>query len=83
MFKGTINAARVYPREIIKRALELNAVWLILVHNHPSADCRPSQEDEQLTQQLQSILTILNMGIIDHLIVGGGEVFSFAENGKL
>ena len=83
MFKGTVNATRIYLREIVKRALELNAVWLILAHNHPGADCKPSQVDEQSTQQLQSVLTTLNMGIVDHLIVGGGEVFSFAENGKL
>lgn len=83
MFRGTVDKTAVYPREIVKRALELNAVHIILVHNHPSGDCRPSYADEQLTQQLKSTLDILNIGIIDHLVVGGSEIFSFAEHGKL
>lgn len=83
MFKGTVNQVEVYPREIVKRALELNAVAVILLHNHPTGDCRPSQVDELLTQQVKLAFDILHINVLDHLIVGGSEVFSFSENGKL
>ena len=83
LFKGTVNQVEVYPREIVRRALELNAVAVILVHNHPTGDCRPSQGDELLTKQVKLAFDILHINVLDHLIVGGSEVFSFAENGKL
>ena len=83
MFRGTVNQSAIYPREIARRALELNAVSLILIHNHPSGDCRASVEDECLTHQIKSTFAILDIKIVDHFIIGNNKVFSLAENGKL
>ncbi len=83
MFQGTINSVGVYPREIAKRAFELNAGAVVLVHNHPSGCYEPSISDERLTDELKVAFKLLEIQIIDHLIVAGKNVYSFAENGKL
>lgn len=80
---GTINQATVYPREIIKKALDLNASAMILAHNHPSGHCEPSDSDKALTSQLKIALEHLNIKILDHFIVGDGVVFSFKEHGLI
>lgn len=83
LFKGTINQATIYPREIAKRALAHNAESMILVHNHPSQDATPSDQDRWITQRLKSAFEFLEIRIIGHLIVGGDRVYSFAEQGEL
>lgn len=82
LFNGTINSASVYPRVIIKRALELNASGLILSHNHPSGDTKPSNDDIKITKKLIDISEIMDIRVLDHLIVGV-DVLSFAETGNL
>jgi len=83
LFSGTIDSASVYPREVVKRALEHNAAAVILAHNHPSGIAEPSQADHNITQQLKSALDLVNIRVLDHIIVGDGETISFAEMGKL
>jgi len=83
LFRGTLNGTAVYPREIIKRALEHNAAAVILVHNHPSGVAEPSRMDEQLTDRLKEALTMVDVRLLDHLIVGDGEVVSFSERGLI
>ena len=83
LFRGTIDKAHVYPRELVKRALELHASSLILVHNHPSGKTEPSDQDRQLTTLLKSTFDVLELDVIDHIIVGGSDAYSFAEHGEL
>ncbi|MDD9816684.1 MAG: DNA repair protein RadC [Gammaproteobacteria bacterium] len=83
MFNGTINSASVHPREVVKRALRHNAAAVILAHNHPSGAAEPSRADELLTQRLQDALKLVDVRVLDHLVVGDGEVTSFAELGML
>ena len=83
LFQGTINQAAVYPREIAKRVFELNAIAIILVHNHPSGSCTPSSADERLTTSIKSAFKVMDIEVVDHLVVGGNQAYSFAENGKL
>lgn len=79
--EGTVDHVPVYPREIVKRALELNATALILVHNHPSGDPTPSDHDIGLTHKIHTAVTALNITLHDHLIVGRSSEFSFRANG--
>ena len=81
MFEGTIDAASVYPREVVKRALHHNAAALILAHNHPSGVAEPSQADRRITRRLTDALALVDIRILDHFVVGDGEVISFAERG--
>jgi DNA repair protein RadC len=83
IFHGTLDSAEVYPREVVKRALYHNAAAVILAHNHPSGLADPSQADEDLTQQLVLALQLIAVRVLDHVIVGEGEVTSFAELGLL
>lgn len=83
LFQGTINQAEVHPREVIKLSLEENAAAVILVHNHPSGNSTPSQADQELTQQLTQGLGFVSIAVIDHLVIGSGNVYSFAEHGLL
>lgn len=83
MFRGTLSQTSVYPREIVKEALQLNAAAVILAHNHPSGVAEPSRADEYLTQTLKSALTLVDVRVLDHLVVAGGQVTSFAERGLL
>jgi DNA repair protein RadC len=73
----------VYPREVVKRALDLQAGAVILAHNHPSGVAEPSRADEYLTKTLASALQLVDVRVLDHFIVGHGEVVSFAERGLL
>jgi DNA repair protein RadC len=83
MFRGTVTQTSVYPREVVKEALELNASSVLLCHNHPSGSCEPSRADELLTQTLKSALALIDVHVLDHIIVGGGKTLSFAERGLL
>jgi DNA repair protein RadC len=82
LFKGTIDAASVYPREVLRRAMHHNAAALILAHNHPSGIAEPSQADMRITQKLKEALALIDVRILDHFIVGD-EVTSFVEQGLL
>ena len=83
MFRGTLTQAAVYPREVLKRALDLQASAVIFAHNHPSGAAEPSRADELLTQTLKSALALVDIRVLDHLVVGRNEVISFAERGLL
>jgi len=83
MFRGTLTQTSVYPREVVKRALELGCGAVILAHNHPSGAAEPSRADEYLTQTLKNALALVDVRVLDHLIVGHAEVVSFAERGLL
>jgi DNA repair protein RadC len=83
LFRGTLNGTAVYPREIVKRALALNAAAVILVHNHPSGVAEPSRADEQLTERLVEALTLVDVRVLDHFVIGDGETVSFSERGLL
>jgi DNA repair protein RadC len=83
MFRGTLNQTAVYPREVIRRALELNAAAVILAHNHPSGVAEPSQADRVLTDALRAALRHLDIPVLDHIIVAAGSTYSFAEHGYL
>lgn len=83
MFQGTLTQTSVYPREVVKLALALNAASLILAHNHPSGVCEPSRADEALTQTLKAALSLVDVRVLDHMVVAGGSVLSFAERGLL
>ncbi|MFL6622275.1 MAG: DNA repair protein RadC [Sulfurifustis sp.] len=83
LFRGTLNGTAVYPREVVKRALALNAAAVILVHNHPSGVAEPSRADQTLTARLKEALALVDIRILDHLIVGDGESVSFSERGLL
>jgi len=80
---GTVDQTPVYPREVVKRALELGASALILVHNHPSGDPKPSRADIEITEQIETALTAINIKLHDHLIIAGEKHFSFAGNGLI
>lgn len=81
LFEGTIDSASVYPREVVKRSLELNAAALILAHNHPSGIAEPSQADRRITRRLIDALFLVDIRVLDHFVIGDGEVVSFAERG--
>jgi len=83
MFKGTINAASVYPREVAKLALELNAAVVILAHNHPSGLLEPSQADISITNKLKEGLALFDINTLDHIIVAGNNHISFSSRGLL
>ncbi|MDD5542512.1 MAG: DNA repair protein RadC [Acidobacteriia bacterium] len=79
LFSGTIDSASVYPREVVKRALALSSSALIAVHNHPSGNPEPSREDQRLTTDLQQACKLVDVVVLDHIIIGGNDYFSFAE----
>lgn len=85
MFQGTIDSCSIHPREIVKRALELNAAAMIVAHPHPSGCETPSAADRQITTRLKEALDLLNVRLLDHLVVGSGSgrTASFAERGWL
>ena len=83
LFRGTINGAAVYPREVVKQALARNAAAVILVHNHPSGIAEPSRADELLTRRVKEALDLVDIRVLDHLVVGDGEMTSFCERGLL
>ncbi|MFT0179378.1 RadC family protein [Pseudomonas benzopyrenica] len=81
LFHGTIDGASVYPRQVVKRALAHNAAAVILTHNHPSGIAEPSQADRLLTTRLKDALTLVDVRVLDHFIVGDGEPVSMEEQG--
>lgn len=83
LFTGTISQTSVYPREVVKRALHHNAAAVIFAHNHPSGLAEPSRADEMLTNTLKQALALVDVRTLDHMIVGGTQVVSFAETGLL
>ncbi len=83
LFRGTIDGTSVYPREVVKEALAINAAAIILAHNHPSGVAEPSQADERITQRLKSALELVDIRLLDHLIIGNTETTSLASRGLL
>ena len=83
LFHGTLAQTSVYPREVLKRALALNAGAVVLAHNHPSGIAEPSRADEHLTATLRSALALVDVRVLDHFVVGSGQVVSMAERGML
>jgi len=83
LFYGTIDGTSVYPREVLKRALALNAAAVIFTHNHPSGVAEPSRADEHLTRRLKDALAMVDIRVLDHIVVGGPFTVSFAELGLL
>ncbi len=81
--QGTVNHTPVYPREVVRRALALEAASLVLVHNHPSGDPKPSREDMDMTRQVQEAAAVMGIGLRDHVIVGNGRWLSFRDEGFL
>ena len=81
--RGTVDHVPVYPREVVKRALELNASAIILVHNHPSGDPTPSDADITVTRQIMEAAETLNITLHDHLVIGAADEFSFRASGYL
>jgi len=83
LFRGTIDGASVYPREVLKRALAVNAGALIVAHNHPSGVAEPSSADEAITERLRDALALVDVRLLDHFIVGDGQPVSLAERGLI
>jgi DNA repair protein RadC len=83
LFRGTIDGASVFPREVVKEALRHNAAAVILAHAHPSGISEPSQADELITRRLKEALALVDIRVLDHLIVAGADVLSMAERGLI
>ncbi|MGZ8225978.1 MAG: RadC family protein [Methylococcaceae bacterium] len=83
LFRGTLDSASVYPREVVKQALRHNAAAVIFAHNHPSGICEPSHADRQITEKLKQALALFDIRVLDHFIIGDGQPYSFAEHGLL
>ncbi len=83
LFRGTLTQTSVYPREVVKQALHHNAAALIFAHNHPSGIAEPSRSDEALTQALKQALSLVDVKVLDHFVIGAGAAMSFAERGLL
>jgi DNA repair protein RadC len=83
LFRGTIDGASVYPREVVKKALHHNAAAVIFAHNHPSGIAEPSSADKHITEKLKQVLALFDIRVLDHFIIGDGQPYSFAEHGLL
>jgi DNA repair protein RadC len=83
MFRGTLTQTSVYPREVVKRSLVVNAAAVIFAHNHPSGVGEASRADELLTQSLKQALALVDVKVLDHFLIAGSGVMSFAERGLL
>lgn len=83
LFRGTLTQTSVYPREVVKRALQWNSAAVIFAHNHPSGVAEPSRADELLTQALKAALDLVDIKVLDHVIVAGNATISFAEKGRM
>jgi len=83
LFRGTIDGASVYPREVVKEVLRMNGAAVILYHNHPSGNPEPSAADERITERLKAALGLIDVRILDHLILAGSNITSFAEAGLI
>jgi DNA repair protein RadC len=83
LFHGTINSITVHPREVVKSGLKNNAAAAVLAHNHPSGEAEPSQADRLITERMKQALDLVDIRLLDHLVVGGMDIVSFAERGWL
>lgn len=83
LFEGTLSTSVVYPREVIKRALDNDAAALVFVHNHPSGNPNPSQDDLTITKQLKAAAQAIDISVHDHLIIAGNDIYSFADHGLI
>ena len=83
LFRGTIDGASVYPREVVKEALAVNAAVVLFCHNHPSGDAEPSEADKHITHKLKTALGTVDIRVLDHVVIGGEDTYSFAEHGLL
>ena len=83
LFRGSLTQTSVYPREVVRRGLQLNAAAALVFHNHPSGVAEPSRADEFLTRSLQSALVLVDIRLLDHMVVGRDNVVSFAERGLM
>lgn len=83
LFAGTIDGASVFPREVVKAALAVNAAAVMFCHNHPSGEPTPSTADKQITRRLSDALALIDVRVLDHIVVGGTKTVSFAEAGLL
>jgi DNA repair protein RadC len=83
LFRGTIDAASIYPREVAKQALHHNAAAVIFAHNHPSGIAEPSLADKHITEKLKQAMALFDIRVLDHFIIGDGEPYSFAEHGLI
>ncbi|AUO67443.1 DNA repair protein RadC [Citrobacter freundii] len=83
LFLGTINSISVHPREVVKAGLKHNAAAAVLAHNHPSGHSEPSGADRRITERLKQALDLVDIRLLDHLVVGGMDIVSFAERGWL
>ncbi|WP_273149952.1 RadC family protein [Methylophaga thiooxydans] len=83
LFRGTLDGASVYPREVVKRVLHFNAAAIIVAHNHPSGVSEPSASDVSITSRLKQSLELVGVRLLDHFVIGAGEITSFAQMGKL
>ena len=83
LFRGSINAANIYPREVVKKALSVNAAAVIFVHNHPSGDPEPSEADKKITVQLRETLNFIDVRVLDHIVIGAKECVSMTERGLI
>ena len=83
LFTGTINHTQVHPREVVKAGLKHNCAAVIVAHSHPSGEAEPSKADRQVTTRIQQALDLVDIRLLDHLVVGGMEITSFADRGWL
>lgn len=83
LFRGTINAANVYPREIVREVIKYNAAAIILSHNHPSGIAEPSDADRRITSRIREALSLIDVTVLDHFIIGSNAPYSFADHGLL
>ena len=83
MFRGTLTQTSVYPREVVKQALQCGASAVVLAHNHPSGQVQPSRADQLLTQALRDALALVDVRVLDHIIVGHGQSLSMAQKGLM
>ena len=83
LFEGTLTQAVIFPREIVKYALLKNAAAIICGHNHPSGEVKPSADDQAITRKIKQACQLVDIQLLDHLIIAGGEFFSFADKGIL
>ncbi|HBF47656.1 MAG TPA: hypothetical protein DDW91_14835, partial [Shewanella frigidimarina] len=81
LFRGTIDSASVYPREVVSLVLEKKAAAVIVCHNHPSGIAEPSQADRRITERIKNALATIDVSLLDHMVVGDQEIVSFAERG--
>ena len=83
LFQGTIDGASVHPRVVVQQAMEVNAAAMVFFHNHPSGVAEPSRADEMLTRRLSDALALVDVRVLDHFVISGGESVSFAERGLI